>query len=157
MATSKISENYLVVDTGEVFSIKSKKVLKGRPTPVGYLRVALYDKGTVKYKSIHRLVAEAFIPNPDNLPQVHHIDGDKTNNHVSNLMWVTAKENSADPIRNQRLSKKVRIWKGDFSKVYDSVRQASTELNIWRSNISAILNGRQKTIHGYHAEYYKEG
>jgi hypothetical protein len=56
----------------------------------GYMRIAL---GRNNQKYVHRLVAQAFLPNPDNLPQVDHVDGNRTNNHVSNLRWVTAKQN----------------------------------------------------------------
>ena len=58
-----------------------------------YLSVQLFVKDVKYYKSAHRLVAEAFLPNPTNLPQVNHIDGVKTNNHVSNLEWCTAQQN----------------------------------------------------------------
>ena len=80
--------DYSVTEDGRVFTHISNKFMKpqnGR----GYRRVAL---NRVSH-SVHRLVAEAFIPNPDNLPEVHHIDGDKTNNNVSNLKWVTGEEN----------------------------------------------------------------
>lgn len=74
---------YDVTDTGEVFSRLSNKVLKAGKTKKGYLIVNLRQKTF----NLHRLVAQAFIPNPDNLPQVNHIDGDKTNNNVTNLEW----------------------------------------------------------------------
>ena len=69
------------------------KLLKPDTIHTGYLRVTLCKDGKTKYPFVHRLVAQAFIPNPDNKPQVNHIDGDKTNNYVSNLEWVTAAEN----------------------------------------------------------------
>lgn len=60
----------------------------------GYMRIGLYKNKQCKRKYVHRIVAEAFIPNPDNKPEVNHINGDKTNNKLDNLEWVTASENS---------------------------------------------------------------
>ena len=73
--------------------------LSYRITPNGYVLVTLRFKGGKKSIVAHRLVAEAFIPNPDNLPFVNHIDGNKCNNYASNLEWVTAKENMAHASR----------------------------------------------------------
>ena len=86
-------ERYLVNEHGDVYSKYSKKIISKRLDRYGYLRCNLYFKGDYKTPTIHRLVAMAFIPNPDNKPQVNHIDGDKLNNHVSNLEWVTNEEN----------------------------------------------------------------
>jgi hypothetical protein len=69
------------------------RVVAVQKSKAGYLRVELWDKGRGKKHSIHRLLAEAFIPNPEGKPQVNHIDGDKTNNALSNLEWVTQSEN----------------------------------------------------------------
>lgn len=79
-------ENYYKVsDTGKVFSLRTNKLMKPFSSRFGYRRVTLQvGDGKVK-RSIHRLVAEAFIPNPENKPQVHHLDNDPSNNHKDNL------------------------------------------------------------------------
>ena len=93
--------NYEVSDDGQVRNYKTKKLLKqGVNKSYPYTRVSfsLGCSGTPKIMFIHRLVAEVFINNPENKPQVNHIDGNKLNNSVSNLEWVTAKENTEHAI-----------------------------------------------------------
>ena len=84
---------YLVSSKGRVFSKYSNKILKPDISNCGYLRVDIYKNKKHKKISVHRLVAIAFINNPNNLPEVNHKDGDKTNNSVENLEWVTSSEN----------------------------------------------------------------
>ena len=84
---------YAVDDSGYVINAKTGRVLKQSSTKKGYQKVDLYLGGERKTVRIHRLVAEAFILNPDNKPQVNHIDNNKLNNAVSNLEWVTDSEN----------------------------------------------------------------
>jgi hypothetical protein len=85
----------LIDNSAEVFYPDSvRQELKPEETSKGYLRVDLYDKnGNRKHFKIHRLVAQAFIPNPENKPQINHIDGNKHNNSITNLEWVTDAEN----------------------------------------------------------------
>ena len=82
-------ENYHIYEDGRLWSCKRNIFLKGSPDGSGYLHVRLNGN----MKKHHRLVGEAFIPNPENKPQIDHIDRDRTNNHVSNLRWVTKQEN----------------------------------------------------------------
>lgn len=88
---------YLVSDKGEIKRRDSDKVLKQKLDKNNYLNVGLSmgSKNHTKHRFVHRLVAEAFIPNPENKPLVRHIDGNPINNCVENLKWVTAKENVA--------------------------------------------------------------
>src|SRR5574344_1553652 len=85
--------NYSINEFGEVKSIYVSKKLKPRTAGRGYYCYQLRNENGVKNEYIHRLVAKTFIPNPENLPQVDHIDGDKSNNHVSNLRWVSVYDN----------------------------------------------------------------
>ena len=87
-------EGLYTIDTeGKVYSYKSKRYLTGGTLVYGHKTVILSKNGKVKMHLVHRLVAEAFIPNPNNLPVVHHIDENPQNNTVSNLQWCTQKEN----------------------------------------------------------------
>lgn len=85
--------DYEIFETGEIYSKKTNKKLTGCILNTGYVTVTLTTSQGKKGYSLHRLVAQTFIPNDDNKPYVNHIDGDKTNNQVSNLEWVSASEN----------------------------------------------------------------
>lgn len=85
--------NYKINESGDVKSTYVSKTLRPRGAGRGYFCYELRNEFQKKNKYVHRLVAEAFIPNPNKLPQVDHIDGDKSNNHVSNLRWISNYDN----------------------------------------------------------------
>ena len=91
--TIKDYPNYSINENGEVKSIYVSKMLKPRTAGRGYFCYQLRNENGVKNEYIHRLVAKTFIPNPNNLPQVDHIDGNRANNNVSNLRWVNNYDN----------------------------------------------------------------
>ena len=130
------------------------KVLKPCKRGYGYLYVKLCKNRVMKKCSIHRLVAETFIQNPLNKPQVNHKDEDKTNNRASNLEWMTAKENSNYGTRNEHvakvLSKPVLQFTKDskFVAEYLSTHDAERRTGIAHSSIAKCCRGSYKSAGG---------
>ena len=102
-------EDYQVSSWGRVYNKKSGEYLRPEVHCKGYLRVDLFKDKKRYHKKIHRLVGEAFIPNPDGKPQINHIDGNNQNNSVSNLEWVTNQENcnKARQLRLQAIAERM--------------------------------------------------
>lgn len=91
---SNIITGYDVSTCGRIKNNKTGNIIKPDKEEKGYRRLTIRVKGKRKHYAVHRLVALAFIPNPENKPQIDHIDGDKSNNRADNLRWCTNKENS---------------------------------------------------------------
>ena len=145
---------YAITEDGNVYSYISKKYLK--PTlDKGYYRITLYKNGKIKRYLIHRLVAEAFIPNPDNLPCVNHLDEDKKNNCVSNLEWCSYEYNNNYGTRTERVSKKLfkSIYCIELDRTFDGATQAARELNLDQGSITKCCQGKRKTTGGFHFRY----
>ena len=85
---------YKISEYGDIYSIKTGKFRKARIGTHGYYQIDLYKNGECKWFRVHRLVALTYIPNPYNLPVVMHLDNNKTNNHISNLIWGTVQTNT---------------------------------------------------------------
>ena len=94
-------ENYLIYDDGRVYSKKRNIFLKPKDNGLGYKQICLCNNGGQKWTYIHRLVALHYIPNPENKPQVDHLDRDRSNNNLSNLRWVTSLENNQNKGENK--------------------------------------------------------
>ncbi len=106
-------ENYIIYPNGKIFSIKRKIFLKPLILKSGYCLINLSKKQFY----IHRLIAEKFIPNPNNLPQVNHIDGNKQNNSVENLEWCNQRYNS-NHYHNQKYPGVYKTISGTFASKY---------------------------------------
>lgn len=137
--------------------IKSLNIRKGRilkqHTQCGYLYVGLSKQCKAKLYLVHRLVAEAFIPNPDNLPEVNHKDENKLNNRVDNLEWCDAKYNSNYGTRNKRKSKPIQCI--ETGKIYWGARELERQTGILHNNIAKAI--RNNTIAGgYHWQYVEK-
>lgn len=159
---------YTINANGELYSNKTKRYIKPWLLKNGYIQYNISFKNKRHYLLAHRLVAQAFIPNPENKPQVNHKDGNKQNNCVENLEWVTVSENEKHSYR--KLGKKIpnhgkhlgEYAKKNFSKAivqYDlngnyvnkfvSMSQATKMTNINQGNISECCNKKRKIAGGY--------
>ena len=165
-------ENYSISPDGVVTNIITGQTKK--PTDNhsgrGYLYVDLYSRGNRKRYFIHRLVAEAYLPNPGRKPYINHIDGNTKNNHVSNLEWCTPRENVTHAAlelgvlkqydyANQKRKKAVACFdakSGKFIRTYSSINEAKKTTGIPTSNIVAQLKGRQSHTHGMSWCYVEE-
>lgn len=152
--------HYQVSNFGRVKSIKFGKeiILKQKQYMDGYYYVGLSKNGIVKSYYVHRLVAEAFLPNPDNLPCVNHKDECKTNNIASNLEWCDNKYNNSYGTRNERVAEKLSKTvlqydlEGNFIKEWKSVTECGRNGFI-QSDICKCCNGKLKTHKGFIWKY----
>ena len=146
---------YMVSNLGRVKSLNysntgKEGILNARDNGKGYLRVILWKDGKDKKYRINRLVAQAFIPNPDNLPEVNHKDEDKTNNRVDNLEWCSRQYN----IEYSQGKAVIGINKVSGLIVeFPSASEASRQTGINSRNICACLKGRQKSTGGFYWHY----
>lgn len=173
---------YEVSNTGKVRSLICSdcgliKELKPTMDNKGYLRVGLWGNGKRNQAKVHRLVAIAFIPNPENKPEVNHLDGNKTNNNVSNLQWATASENTLHAYksglkektrescrkmgltigrfmlaesREKRKTPVIAIRISDnFKMEFSSQADASAATGVPQPNIHKVMNGQRRTAKGY--------
>ena len=148
---------YTIDEYGNVYSIRNKKYLKKTLSRKGYYQVHLRDtRKHSKTCHVHRLVAETFIPNDDpiNKTTVDHINGDKTNNHISNLRWLSNSENSSLGNQNKDCSflyKPIKAIKIETQEeyIFKNHKECCVFTGCTQTDISSVLNGRQKTSHGY--------
>lgn len=136
-----------------------ERILKPNVVGGGYLRVVLYAGGKTRMFFVHRLVCQAFHENPDNKPEVNHVNEDKTDNRACNLEWSTRKENCNHGTRNERLgkaqSKSVAQYAqdGDLVKVWSSVTEVQRQAGFSQGHISKVANGKRKTAYGFIWKY----
>lgn len=153
---------YQVSNLGRVKRITTGRVLKPLKHANGYIMVKLSKNSIVYTKTVHRLVAEAFIPNPEHKSEITHIDENKTNNNVSNLEWMTRKENINHGTRTERMSKTQSIpiiatnIKTGESKEFYGARECARQLGLTHGNIASVLKGRYKQTGGYTFKYKEE-
>lgn len=166
-------EDYLVYPDGSIYSLKKSIFMKPSVTKLGYKSIELFNKNGSKRFCVHRLVAQAYIPNPDNLPQVNHKDENPSNNNVDNLEWCTAKYNMnygngaktrhlkidySTPerkelaIKNGKMACKPVLQfsrDGELLARYESIRAATKVLDKKHTHISDCCKGKRATSDGY--------
>ncbi len=168
----KYEDCYIVSNTGIVKSIdriiKTKKGMRFQKGKVikpyidkdGYLKIGLHKNGICKNEFIHRLVAIAFIENPQNKRTVNHKDGNKQNNNVTNLEWATHQENNIHAIRMGLNIKKKQLKKvrqldlaGNLIKIWNSMSEASRKTGINVSKICLCCQNKRNKTGGYSWQY----
>ena len=153
--------NYFITDDGRVWSKNRNKFLSLNPNTQGYLKVSLWKDGKPTTKPVHRLVAETFIPNPNNFSQVNHKDENKLNNNVDNLEWVSPRENNLHYY--QEIKKKVKEKK-QFEKSipviqydlqhnkiaeYNSMSQAHKATGVSVTQIARCIHKEVSSANGF--------
>ena len=134
---------YGVTSCGKVYSYKNKKFLKPYYNTDGYLQVSLYKNGNRKVVTIHKLVAEAYLPNPDNLSDVDHIDNNKTHNYLNNLQWITHRDNVRKSCNKPILQYDLN---GEFVREWESASDVGKEV---QAHICHCLKGKLHSAYGY--------
>ena len=161
---------YQISNTGNVKSLDynhtgKEGIMKAQDNGDGYLYVNLWKEGKMKSCTIHRLVAIAFLPNPNNLPEVNHISEDKSDNRVENLEWCTRLYNNTYNDRAKKAGKKQRNDPNKSKAVvgihkinglileFPSAMEASRQTGIDQGNITRCCKGKLKSAGGYYWMY----
>ena len=146
---------YAITEDGRVWSYKNNKFLKLGNHHSGYLNIRLFKDGFSKIYSVHRLVAEAYLDNPNNWPCVNHKNEIKTDNRAENLEFCTVRYNSTYGTSRTRCAEKLKknVYCEELDKTFDSACDAAEELGFKRANIWCALSGRTETAYGYHWRY----
>ena len=156
----EISDKGRVASFSRKYAHKETIILAPNISDRGYALVTLCKNGKTKHFQVHRLVAEAFIDNPKNKPQVNHIDGNHLNNCKENLEWVTAQENikhKYDVLKYTSPTRKA-VRCVETGVVYESISAAADMNGVSVGSLSGVLNGGygRKTLGGLHWEYANE-
>lgn len=154
--------NYQVSNMGRVKSLKydKEKILKSCKDKDGYLIVGISKEGKIKNFKVHRLVASAFIPNPNNLPYINHINEIKDDNRIENLEWCSSKYNANYGSRNERMAKAKSIPILQFSKTddllrkWDSAIEVERELGFYHTHITSCCKGKLKSAYNYKWDFH---
>lgn len=155
--------HYIIFRDGTIYS-KPKGDFLVPTKRNGYLHVRML-KGKEKKKrpslQVHRLVALAFIPNPDCLPKVNHKDGVKTNNCVENLEWITSRGNSKHAHDTGLIKKRKKVVlqcdeKGNVLERFESIREAEEKMKCYHDSVGRVCRGKAKTLGGYYWKFETE-
>lgn len=155
----EFSDYYICKYTSEILSIRSKvpyimipAINSTKSNSTYYMVRIINDAGKTCKKYIHRLMAELFLCNPDNKKQVNHIDGNKHNNDLSNLEWVTHQENAIHAV-TKGLTPTVKVSQyskdGSFIASYSSIIEAERVTGVHNPNITKVLKGKRKSAGGF--------
>jgi hypothetical protein len=146
---------YAVTSDGEIYSYDLEDFLSPGVNKDGYCCVGLSKNGQSKTFLVHRLVAQAYIPNPEGKPQVNHIDENKQNNSMFNLEWTTCKENinHGTCIERAANTKSVSVRCVELNKTWPRASLAAKEMNVHPSSVRSACSGKTHTCAGYHWEY----
>ena len=150
---------YSVNNKGVIRRNKDNKIMAQFLHPNGYMNVKLTYNGKQRNYKVHRLVAKAFLSNPNNLPQVNHKDENRTNNFVENLEWCTPSYNCSYGTRTQRIKPKISLaviqydMSGKRLNIYPSIIEASRQIGCCDSGISKACRGIYKQYKGYKWQY----
>ena len=134
----EVAPDYSISEDGKVFSNKSGIYLKTRIDRYGYEIVTLWFGGKCFTRKVHRLVAQTYIPNPENLPTVNHIDGIKTNNSVNNLEWLSIKDNHLHAFKTalhtvgeqRKAGRPVKLTNADVFKIRELIAEGLSNTQI---------------------------